>query len=91
MEIETHKKKILKDDLYSNLLMLLEQGKIDLLDDDEIFQSFKGIQYEYDLTPNSKTRMKIFGRKGRGGDHIVEGLTRAAWCMKDKRLNIWVR
>lgn len=81
------KKKILKEDLYNNLLMLMEQGKIKLLDDDEIFQSFKSVQYEYITENNTITKFRIFGNY----THIVEGLIRAAWGAKDKRLNIWVR
>ncbi len=84
---EKDKKKILKEDLYNNLLMLMEQGKISLLDDDEIYLSLKSVQYEYDLTPGARTNLKIFGSY----THIAEGLIRAAWCAKDKRLKIWVR
>ena len=84
---EEHKKKLLKEDLYNNLLMLMEQGRLQLLDDDEVFQSLKSVQYEYVVTPRSLTKLKIFGNY----THIAEGLIRAAWCVKDKRLNIWVR
>jgi hypothetical protein len=81
------KKKILKEDLYNNLLGLMERGEIDLLDDDEIFQSFKSVQFEYTINAKALTNLKIFGVY----THIVEGLIRAAFCVKDKRLNIWVR
>ena len=74
-------KKILKEDLYTNLLRLMEQGRIDLLKDDEIFLSLKSVQYEYD-----RGKLKIFGNY----THITEGLIRAAWCMKEKGLNIYV-
>lgn len=75
------KKKILKEDLYNNLLVLMEQGKVKLKDDPEIFQSLKSVQYEYE-----NGRFRIFGNY----THITEALIRAAWCMKDKSLNIWV-
>lgn len=84
---EEYKKKILKEDLYNNLLMLMEQGKIELLDDDEIFYSLKSVQYEYTVIANSPTKLRIFGNY----THHAESLIRAAWCTKDKRLNIWVR
>lgn len=84
---ELHKKKILKEDLYNNLLMLMEQGRILLLDDDEIFQSLKSVQYEYVTTAAALTKFRLFGNY----THVAEGLIRAAWCVKDKRLNIWVR
>lgn len=79
---ETKKKKILKEDLYNNLLVLMEQGNVKLNDDPEIYQSLKSVQYEYD-----NGRFKIFGNY----THIAEALIRAAWCMKDKSLNIWIR
>ena len=84
---DEHKKKILKEDLYNNLLGLMERKQIKLLDDDEIFRSLKSVQYEYITTAGALTKFKIFGSY----THIVEGLIRAAWCVKDKSLNIWVR
>lgn len=82
---EQHKKKLLKEDLYNNLLGLMERGEIRLLDDDEIFLSLKSVQYEYSIKANALTNLRIFGNY----THIAEGLIRACWCVKDKRLNIW--
>jgi hypothetical protein len=79
------KTSILKEDLYNNLLLLMEMGKIELLDDDEVFLSFKSVQFEYTMEKGEPTRLRIFGNY----THIVEGLIRAAWCNKDKTLNIW--
>ena len=76
------KKHILKEDLYNNLLRLMEQGAIELWNDDKVFFSLKSIQYEY--TDNQT--LKIYGKYS----HITEALIRAAWCMKDKSLNIYV-
>lgn len=84
---EKRKKKLLKEDLYNNLLMLMEQGRIELLDDAEIALSFKSVQYEY-----------IEGKLGRGHEmriygnytHCVEALIRAAWSMRDKTLNSFI-
>lgn len=83
---ERHKKKILKEDLYNNLLMLMQHGKIQLLDDDEIFQSLKSVQYEYITKEKSLTKLRIFGNY----THIAEGLIRAAEASKDKHLKLWV-
>lgn len=83
----TRNKRILKNDLYNNLLMLMEQGRIKLLDDDDLFLSLKSVQYEYTIKENAVTEMKIFGDY----THIAEGLIRAAWCVEDKTLNIWCR
>jgi hypothetical protein len=73
------KKKLLKEDLHNNLLQLMEKGKILLLDDSNIWLSFKSIQYEY-LNEKGGATMRIFG----DNSHIVEGIVRAAWCIKDK-------
>ncbi len=73
------RKKLLKEDLYNNLKNLMEQEKIKLLDDPEIFQSLKSVQFEY----TEKGNLRIYGRYA----HIVEGLIRAAWCNKDRSLN----
>jgi len=82
-KIKKQKKTMAKEDLYNNLKRLMEQGKIKILDDDEIKASLKSIQAEHD--PNTG-KLKIWGSYS----HITEGLIRAAWCAKDKSLNIWV-
>lgn len=80
------RKKLMKEDLYNNLLQLMEKGKILILDDANIFQSFKSIQYEY-INEKGGATMRIFGDQS----HIVEGLIRAAWCIKDKINKVWIR
>lgn len=75
-------KRLMKEDLYNNLLNLMENGNISLFDDDEIFNSLKSVQAE-----TIEGRLKISGRY----THIAEALIRAAWCMKNKTLNIWIR
>jgi len=79
---EDKRKKLLKEDLYNNLLNLMETGKIELFNEPEIFMSLKSIQYEY----LDAGKLRIFGRY----THITEALIRAAWCMKNKSLNIWI-
>lgn len=78
---EKKKLKITKEDIYTNLLRLMESHKIIILDDNDIKASLKSVQFEY---VNKKFVIS--------GDytHIADGLTRAAWCEKDKSLNIWV-
>jgi len=80
---EEGRRKIIKEDLYDNLLKLMERNMIKLLDDDEVKASLKGVQFEY----NEVGRMIIHGKD----DHIAEGVTKASWCAKDKSLNIFVR
>lgn len=82
-----YKTKILKEDLYDNLRALMEQGKIKLLDEDNVRESLKSVQYEYLMKAGEPSRLRIFGNY----THIVEGLIRAAWMAKHKSLNIWVR
>ena len=77
---EGMRKKIAKEDLYNNLLNLMEKGKIELFDEKEVENSLKSIQYEY-LDGN----LIIWG----SNSHIAESLIRAAWCSKDKSLNIY--
>jgi len=75
------KKKLMKEDLYNNLLRLMEQKKIFLLRNGEIKLSLRSIQYEY-----CEKGLRIYGNYS----HIVEGLIRAAWSVKDKHLNIFI-
>lgn len=71
-------KKILKEEMYMNLLTLGDHGKIKLLMDDEIKLSLQSIQHEEN---------RIYGSYS----HIAEGLVRAAWlASQDKSLNIYI-
>jgi len=75
---ENTKKKLLKEEMYYNLKALGERGELRLLDNDEIKASLRSIH----LGENGK----IAGQDA----HIVEGLIRAAWCLKTKHLKLWV-
>lgn len=79
--------KVMKEDLYDNLRALMEQGKIKLLDDEDLIESLRSIQYEYIMKYGEPTRLKIYGNY----THIAEGVIRAAWCVKYKNLNMWLR
>jgi hypothetical protein len=59
----------------------MEQKKIFLLRNGEIKLSLRSIQYEY-----CEKGLRIYGNYS----HIVEGLIRAAWSVKDKHLNIFI-
>jgi len=74
----TKSKKLLKEEMYLNLLSLMESERIKLLDDDEVKNSLSSIQYD---------EGKIFGAYS----HVAEGLIRAAWLAKNKDLNIFAR
>jgi hypothetical protein len=81
---DKQKKRILKEDLYENLKWLMESRKIELFNDDEIFDSLSSVQYEID----KETRLiKIFGRN----THFAEALIRAVSVQLEKKhLNLWI-
>jgi len=74
-------KRLLKEDMYGNLKLMMEQGLIKIPDDEELRRSLLSIQFEVDKDTRN---IKIFGRYS----HITEALIRAAWLVKSKRLNI---
>ena len=84
---EDKRVKLLKEDLYFNLLVMMEQNKIELLDEPEVFYSLKSIQFDYVKDSFGKTHFKIFGSYS----HICEALIRLAYCRKYKELNIWIK
>ncbi|KKL68929.1 hypothetical protein LCGC14_2120100, partial [marine sediment metagenome] len=77
----TKKKRLLKEDMYNNLLALMEHKEIDFLNDENIFRSLRSVQFEI---TDGKTR--YFGND----THICEGIIRAAWLVKTKSLNIYI-
>lgn len=79
-------RRILKEDLYDNLLALMEKNKIILLDDEDVIESLRAIQYEYIREEGKKTQVKIFASQHKFTD-LVEGLIRAAWLANQKSLN----
>ena len=75
-------KRLLKEDLYANLKVCMEQNKIELIKNDELFHSLESIQFEI----GEDGRSKIFGSYA----HLTEALIRAAWAIRTKALKIWV-
>ena len=76
------KKGILKEDLYMNFLSSIDQNRILLLDDDDIKLSLASIQIEI----NNDGTLRYFSNQA----HIVEGIIRALWGIKNKGLNIYI-
>jgi len=64
----------------------MEQRRIHLLDDPEIFQSLKSVQYEYGRDDRGASKIKIFGSY----THTAEAIVRAAWCLKEKNIKVWI-
>lgn len=65
--------KILKEDLYSNFLKLLEEGKLELLKDKELIEALKKVEFNED---------KIIGTD------LSEAAVRAAWGAKEKKYKL---
>ena len=84
---KTKKKTLVKEDLYDNLRAMMEQGRIQLLNDDYLIECLRGIQYEYVMKDNTPTRLQIYAIPHVLSD-AIESLTRAAIFAQDKALNI---
>mgnify|MGYP000887160597 CR=1 FL=1 len=81
---------LFKEDMYMNMLNMLERGELFLLDDQSVIDSLRSVNYEYEEETaeevTKETRIKIYGNY----THIAEGLVRAAWLAKqDKSLNLF--
>lgn len=78
--------RIFKEDMYDNLLSMMEKGEILLLSDDEIMASLKSIQWEL-AERGSVSKVRIFGNYS----HCAESIMRAAWlCKKEKINKVWI-
>lgn len=77
------RKRILKEDLYMNLLKMMERGRIQLLDDPEIRESLKSCKFEY----HEKSKKLIITSTY---NHPVESLIRAAWDAEGKVNKPWI-
>ncbi len=80
-KIKIKKKTLLGEDMAINLRNLMENNKIKLFDDPRIRQSLRSMQCDM-----SDGKLKIYGNYS----HIFESLKRAAFCMKDKSLKIYI-
>jgi len=81
---EERKRGILKEDLYSNALMLMETGMLDIIHNRALMRSLKSITFEYTADKGQK-RVKIFGDYA----HLTEALVRACWCIKERGLSLY--
>ena len=75
-----------KNDLYDNARSMMERGVLKLLDDEDVIESLRSVQYEYVQKEGSETKLRIYG----DNTHIVEGIIRAAWLANQKSLNLFV-
>lgn len=75
------KMRIFKEDLYDNLKAMMEHEEILLLDDEDLIESLRSVQFEFSKKEGALTKVRIFGKY----THIAEGLIRAAWLSKKER------
>lgn len=75
--------KLLKNDMYWNLRLMMEQGLIKFPNHPDLIRSLTSIQIEI----NPQTLNEIFSGKY---SHITEACIRAGWLIKKKGLNIYV-
>ena len=87
MDHEEKKKGILKEDLYSNALMLMETGRLEMIADRKLLRSLKSITFEYTDPKKGGRNLKIFGDYS----HLTEAMVRAVWCVKNKGLDLYIR
>ena len=73
---------ILKEDLYSNALVLMESNRVELVNDLPLVQSLKGVTFEY----TSERRISIGGK----WTHLAEAYVRALWCVRDRGLRPYI-
>lgn len=87
--LEKKRIKIAQEELYTNLLSLMRQGKVKLLDDEEIFFSLRAMQFDYTTDGLGRSHLKIFARHHTDSD-IAEGLIRSVLGEKYKDINITI-
>jgi len=78
LDIDKHRKKILKEDLYLNTKGMMERKEVFFLNDIEIFKSLKSIILESNKTGD----IRIYGRDS----HVTEGIIRALYAFRDKNI-----
>lgn len=82
---EEKKKGILKEDLYSNCLVLLENHRLDLIASPALMRSMRSITFEYGLDLGTP-RVKIYGDYS----HLAEALVRSVWCVRERGLSVYL-
>jgi len=79
---EGRQKGILKEDMYSNALVLMESGKVQMLSDLSLLKSLKSIVFEYTADKN----LRLYGHYS----HICEAFVRACWCIRERGLKVFI-
>jgi len=74
---------ILKEDLYSNVKILMEQKKLRFIKDPNLISGLKGISFDHSVETG---KVRISGKAR--GRHIVEAFVRACWCVKNQGFKV---
>jgi hypothetical protein len=69
--------KILKEDLYSNFLKLLEKGEVEIIEDPELIEGLLNVEVD------EEEKIK--------GTDLSEAAVRATWAWKEKPGRLWVK
>ena len=75
-------KKLLKEDLYSNALKMMELKEIEIINHIALLRSLKSMQFEYTKEKN----LMIFGSYS----HLCEAFVRVCWAKRQKKLKLFI-
>ena len=76
------KKKILKEDLYSNAKSMMERKEVDIINNLKLLSSLRCMTFEY----TKDKSLRIYGKNS----HLAEAFVRACWAVKEKGLRIFL-
>lgn len=79
--LEEHRPGILKIDLYSNALKMMEAGEVDIINNMALLRSLKSMKYQYTKDKN----IIIYGNES----HLAEAFVRACWAVKERGLRLF--
>ncbi len=83
-EGEEKKQGIFKEDLYMNVKILMEQGKLKFIKNPNLVSGLKLVSFKYSME-TGKVHISGAGKN----NHIVEAFVRACWGIKNKGLNLY--
>ena len=77
---------ILKEDLYLNVKILMEQGRLKFIKNPLLISGLKCVSFKYSVETG-----KVHISGGGKGRHIVEAFVRCCWGMQQQGLGVWIR
>lgn len=81
-EKSERKGRILKEDLYTNALQLMERQELQIIANLKLLRSLKSMTYRY----TEDKHVRIEGKYS----HLSEAFVRALWALKDKKLKLFI-